>query len=230
MFGLEYIMAGHLLTLAGYQIECTMKQAPEITVRAKGLETEIDTSKSIRDLNAFKPSIDTKSPYGEGVETHIEGMMHGQIGLRGGYMFATETYSELGKVCMYVSNVEVIFEVDPKIYIAREYTPGSCHYNAVLEHERKHVKVDRMIVNKYTNIVVKAVNNTLKKVGYVHGPYDVSQLPALQKQIGGIVDSVIEQFYKNMNAERKALQQQVDSLEEYRRVDSMCPDKPRPKF
>lgn len=229
MLGLEYIAAGYL-TLAAYTAKCETTVAPEITVRAEGIEPILDHSKSVKELNQFKPSLLTDSPYGPGVQTHIEGLMHGRIGLSGGYQFATKTYTGMKKVCLHVRKVEVVFTLDPKVYIASDYPAGSCHYNAVLAHEKKHLKVDREIVNKYTHITVKAINNTLKKVGFMHGPYDEAQLPALQKQIGGIIESVIAQFSANMNKERAVLQKQVDSLAEYEHVDSLCPDKPQPKF
>lgn len=229
MIGLDYLMAGHLL-LADYKVRCAMKAAPEITVSASGLDTVIDNSRTIQQLNAFKPMIGTKSPYGQNSQTHIEGLMHGGIGVGGDYMFSNETYPALNKVCMYVAKVNVKISIDPKIFIAKEYAPGTCHYNAVLEHEQKHVAVDKRLVNKYTNIIVKAVNNTLKQVGYSHGPYDASQLPALQKQISAIIESVIKQFSENMNKERQVLQQEVDTLKEYGRVDALCPDKPQIKL
>lgn len=224
MFGLDYMLASHLL-LADYQVKCEMKTAPEITVSASGLDTVFDNSKYIQELDGFKPSVNS-SPYGKGVETHIEGLTHGKIGLTGGYQFSTDTYPDLNKVCMYVNKVQVKISVEPTVYIAHEFPKGSCKYNAVMGHERKHLKVDRDLVNKYSVIIVRAVNNTLKQVGYAQGPYDVAQLPALEKQIGGIIDSVIEQFYVNMNNERRVLQSHVDTLEEYRRVDAMCPDQP----
>lgn len=226
MLGLEYIAAGYL-TLADVKVKCESAAVPEITVRAVGIETVLDETKSIKELNAFKPVLG-ESPYGKGVDTHVEGLMHGKIGLDGRYQFSTRTYPSLKKVCMQVSQVEVVFTLDPKVYIAKEYPRGSCHYNAVLEHEKKHLRVDRDLVNKYSFITVKAINNTLKQVGYMHGPYDEAQLPALQKQIGGIIESVIGQFSENMNRERKVLQKQIDSLAEYERVDKVCPDKLRP--
>lgn len=222
MIGLDMILASHLI-LAEYKVKCEMKEAPQINVIARGVDRIIDNSMPISELTKFKPMLNSKGPYGDNVETHIQGLTHGRIGVEGGYEFATQTWPDLEKVCMYASKVDVKITLDPKIYIAREYAPGSCEYNAVLGHEMKHFKTDRDLVNKYTNIIVKAVNNTLIKVGYSHGPYDVSQLPALQKQIGGIIESVIQQFSQNMNKERRVLQAQVDSLAEYQRVDALCP-------
>ncbi len=225
MLGLEYIAAGYLHLASAANIECKLTKAPEITVSANGLDTKIIETKGIQDLTAMSRAAGTETPYDKDAVVHTEGLRLGRIGLKGEYQFETQTYTKLGKICMTVSKVNIRVELDPTIYIAKEFKRGSCHYNAVLEHEKKHVALDRKIVNKYLNVMVKAVNNTLKHVGYVHGPYNVEQLPALQKQIGGILDSVIEQFYTNMNRENDALQvSTVDTLAEYERVDAVCDD------
>lgn len=228
MIGLDYILASQMM-LADYKVKCELKAAPEITVSATGLDTVFDNSKYIHELDGFKPSVNS-NPYGDKADTHIEGLTRGMIGLTGSYDFTSETYPALNKVCMYIKDVQVKISVEPTVYIAHEFPKGSCRYEAVMGHERKHLKVDRDIVNKYSTIIVRAVNNTLTKVGYAQGPYDSSQLPALQKQIGGIIDSVIGQYYVNMNNERKVLQSQVDTLEEYARVDALCPNEPQPKM
>lgn len=223
-------MGASLLMLAG-GTQCQMKQAPEITVRAIGTELEIDNSRPIYALNKLKPQVDTVSPYGEGVQTYIEGLMHGEIGLSAQYQFGMETFpARGGESCLYVQKVEVVFTLDPKIYIAREYKPGTCHYDAVLGHEKKHFRTDRDLVNKYANIVVKAVNNALKVAGYSQGPMPEASLPAAQERTGKMIETVLAGYSANMNKERQILQQKIDSLEEYKRVDSLCPDKPRPYF
>jgi hypothetical protein len=222
MIGLEQIVAAQFM-LADMKVQCQMKTTPEIKVSASGLDTVIDNSKSISDLNVFQPFV--YSPYQKEVQTHIEGLMDGEIGITGNFQFATETYPAQNQLCLYVNKVNVKVALDPKIYIAREYPKGSCRYNAVLGHEQKHIAVDRKIVNKYANIIVKAIDNTLKKVGYGHGPYGVSQLSALQKKIGAAVESVIHQYGEKMNRERDALQRQIDTLEEYKRVDAVCANK-----
>lgn len=225
MLGLEYIAAGYL-HLASANIQCTMPRAPEITVSASGLQTKIIETKGIQELTMMSNAAGTETPYDKNAVVHTEGLRLGRIGLKGAYEFQTQTYPDLGKACFFVSKVNIKVELDPTIYIAKEFKHGTCHYNAVLEHERKHVALDRKTVNKYLNVMVKAVNNTLKKVGYVHGPYDVAQIPALERQIEGILNSVIEQFYDNMNRENDALQKTtVDTLAEYQRVDALCKDK-----
>ena len=221
LIGLEYIAAGYM-QLAAFGVECRMKSAPQINVVASGVDPVIEHRMTVAQLNKFKPQLNTQSPFGPGVETHVQGLTSGKIGMEGAYEFETETWDILGKVCLYVKRVDVKIALDPKIYIAREYPEGSCHYNAVLAHEKKHWRVDRDVVNKYTGVIVRGVNNALKQVGFVHGPYDVASLPALQQQIGGVINGVIEGYAKNLNAERLANQRKIDTLAEYRKVAAQC--------
>lgn len=228
MFGLDYILASHLmLASATNDIKCHMKTVPEITVSAKGLDRGIDHTKSIRELNAFKPDVGA-SPYGDDSQTYIQGLAKGGVQVQGQYQFAGETYEGLGKGCLYVNKVNIVITLDSTIFIAREYAKGTCHYNAVLEHELKHKTVDREMVNKYSNIIVRAVNSTLKTIGYAHGPFDVSQRQAVQEKIGQTLESVISQFGNNFSTERDMRQSKVDTLAEYDRVHALCGQWPQP--
>ncbi len=228
MIGLEYIVASHLmLASAKDKIVCQMSSAPEITVSAKGLDRGIDHSKTIRQLNAFKPEI-SNSPYEEGAQTYIQGLAKGGVDIGGQYEFGTQIYPNQNMGCLYTNKVQITITLDSTIYIAREYPKGSCHYNAVLEHELKHTAVDRELVNKYSNIIVKAVNNTLKTIGYAQGPFDVAQMEAYRERVIKTLGGVISQFGNNFSVEREKRQSQVDTLAEYNRVHAICKDWPRP--
>jgi len=223
--GLDLVVASHLI-LAGYTPQCVLKQAPEIMVRAKGVDREIDNTKSIKDLNTFKPMLNS-APLGTGDNVHVEGLTNGRIGMDATYEFSSETWPALSQTCLYVKKVTVVITLDPKIYVAREYAPGTCHYNAVLQHEMKHFRVDRDVVNKYSNIILQELNNTLKRVGYKQGPFPAAQTQPYQQSMGKLIATTISSLSDIMNQERQKRQAGVDTLEEYRRVDALCLDKPR---
>lgn len=231
MFGLEYIVASQMmLASAGSPVmTCQMKVQPQITVVAKGLDRGINHTKSIRELNAFKPSVGP-SPYGAEVETYLQGVASGGVSVTGQYEFGQETHTGLRQSCLYVNKVEITITLDSTIYIASEYPKGTCHYNAVLEHEKTHVAVDRELVNKYSNIIVKAVNNTLKTVGYAQGPFPANQMPEVQKKIDAYLSQIIGAYGKNFAAERNKRQGQVDTISEYNRVHAVCENWPKPKL
>ena len=228
MFGLDYILASHLvLASAGNDIKCVMKAAPEITVSAKGLDRPIDHTKTIRQLNAFKP-FTGKSPYADDTQTYIQGLAKGGVNVQGQYQFGTETYPTLQMGCLYTTKIQVTISLDSSILIAKEYKKGTCQYKAVLEHELKHRAVDRELVNKYSTIIAKAANSTLKTLGYAQGPFPVAQIPAAQEKISATLSSVISQFGDKFSEERNKRQEQVDSLSEYERVHNLCKDWPQP--
>lgn len=231
MFGLEFLAAGYLhLASTGAQMQCPVPSAPEITVSAVGLDTKINETLSVLDLTAASNAHAYETPYDKDAVVHTEGLRFGKIRVKGKYYFQTHTNSKIGKGCLFFSKVNVEIKLDPTIYIAKEYKRGTCHYDAIMEHEKKHIAVDREVVNRHINYIVKAVDNTLKHYGYVQGPMDVAQIPAMQERMSEIVDSVIQQFHRNMNVENKKLQvTTVDTLQEYNRVDSVCNDKAKKK-
>jgi len=168
------------------------------------------------------------SPYEDDSKTYIQGLAKGGVDVSGQYQFGTETYPALAQGCIFTNKVQINITLDSTIFIAREYKKGTCHYNAVLQHELKHKAVDRELVNKYSNIIVKAVNNTLKTIGYAQGPFPASAMPAAQEKIGATLTNVVSQFGNNFSAERDKRQSNVDTLVEYDRVHALCKDWPDP--
>lgn len=217
--GLELVMAGYV-QLASGQVECKLKKAPEINVTASDTRVKYDHTKTKAQLQNF--DIDTVSPYAPSVQTHVGGLMSGEVRISQNTRFMQETYPTINAGCMYIDKIEVKIHVDPTIYIAKDYPQGSCMFNAVVEHEKKHVAVDRAIVNKYTRLIIQAVDSTMKKVGYAHGPFLMQTMSSQQQILNGHVNKVVKHYSDQMNAERKKLQQQVDSIQEYNRVNSMC--------
>ncbi len=223
MLGLEYIAAGYM-TLADVKVKCTTSTVPEITVRAEGLDLVIDNTKSVQELNAMTPDR-RNSPYGPNIEANVHGKAQSGIMIESKYRFLTKTYNQKN-TCLILNRLEVVFKLDPKIYIARGYKPGSCYYDAIMAHEMKHFRTDRDLVNKYTGIIVKAMNNTFKQIGFIQGPYHETQIPVVQQQTRGMIKSIIAQYADNLSAEHDILQSQIDTLEEYRSVDAKCSDWP----
>jgi hypothetical protein len=95
-------------------------------------------------------------------------------------------------------------------------------YKAIMEHEKKHIQVDRMIVNKYTNIIIQGLDKALKKIGYTHGPFRKAQLKEKQEMIQQYSQDIVRNYSEQMSKERRKLQQDVDNLQEYERVQAQC--------
>jgi hypothetical protein len=98
-------------------------------------------------------------------------------------------------------------------------------YAAIMEHEKKHIQVDRAIINKYSAMIGKGVTEAMNRIGYAHGPYKLSHLDVQQNLLNDKINAIIKRYADAMTAERQTLQQQVDSLAEYERVNNLCKGK-----
>ena len=220
LFGLEGLAAG-LLYMNVAAIECVRQPMPPVRVSPSKSAIRYDNSKSQRDLDRME--IDTVNPYGHGRETHVGGLMSGEIRVEHQVGFVQERYEALGKACLYYDRVNVTMVINPTIYIASENKPGTCRYNAILEHEKKHVEADRIVVNKYAKRIGEAVSFALNKYGATFGPFDVASIPAVQGKLQTYIDGIVKKEVESMNKERMTMQQAIDSLEEYERVRKLCP-------
>ncbi len=219
MIGLDYLVAGYF-HLASGNIACQLKQSPRIDISASDTSVRYDHTKYQEQLDTL--GTDTKSPYGEGVRTHVGGLMSGEVSVSQNIRIMQETYPTLNSGCLYIDSVKVNIHIKPTIYIAREFPKEGCMYAAVMEHEKKHIAVDRKIVNKYTNLIVHGLDKALKKAGYAQGPYSTGRLETEQKRIQDYTQAIVNAYAQQMTEERKRLQQEVDSLQEYQRVNNLC--------
>lgn len=219
MLGLDYVMAGYF-HLAQADIKCQAKKTPEISVVASDTQVTYDHTKTQEELDNFE--IDTVSPYAKSVRTHVGGLMSGEVSVAQNLRIMQETFPSLNAGCLYLDKLTVKIHINPTIYIARNYPKNGCMYAAVMEHEKKHIKVDRMIVNKYTRIIIQGLDTAFKKIGYTQGPFTTGELGPAQEQTQKFIQSLLKQYSDQMSDERQVLQQKVDSLQEYERVQALC--------
>lgn len=217
-------MAGTLylapVTVA-HPIECQVKTAPKINVTPSKSRVSYDFSKTKAQLNSF--DVDTISPYGPQHKTTVSGLMSGSIQIKQQVSFIYEEYQQLGQACIYLKSVDVKVHIDPTIFVAKEIPRGSCLSNAVLAHERKHVREDQLVVNKYANILGKALVSSVNHRGAAFGPYDIDRVPTIQENIQTSLNKIVKKYNKKMNEERQRRQQAIDSLEEYESIGKRCP-------
>lgn len=219
LIGLDYLAAGYL-HLASSDFKCQLKKTPEITVTAADTTVRYDHSRSQAQLDAMEH--DTVSPYAGNVQTHVGGLMAGEVSIAQNVRIMQETYPRFNFGCLYFDTVRVTITIKPTIYIAKEYKKDGCMYRAIREHERKHIAVDQQIVAKYKPRITDAVYGAVRELGAAHGPMKISTITAAQDRLQTHVQGVVRAFSGEMSAERRARQQEVDTLDEYERVQDKC--------
>jgi hypothetical protein len=95
-------------------------------------------------------------------------------------------------------------------------------HKAVMVHEKKHVREDQLIINKYVSLVRKALDKKVEALGSTHGPVDTKEIPGLQKQLQTTLNQVILDYSDQMSKERRMRQQAIDTIEEYDEVGRHC--------
>lgn len=198
---------------------CKVDKAPQIKISASASKIKYNFKLSQADLGKF--GADTKSPYAKNVITDVGGLMSGGIEMRQQVTYKIITNPNYEQSCMWYNVIDVQILFDPTVYVAREYPQGTCGHNAILEHEMKHVQVDRHMVNKYAAQIGQAIKKEID-TRPLYGPVHQSQVKLLQQQMSNRMEQVLNSYSNIMDAERSLLQQKIDSIEEYERVDNLC--------
>lgn len=124
-----------------------------------------------------------------------------------------------GLSCSWVEEVEVtIGYKNVVVYIASEIPQNSCGFEKVLEHEQKHINVNRQILNEYVPKIQDRLASYLKLNGVFRqtNPDYASKL--LDEKLNGILNDTAQQIV----SENENRQHQVDTPEEYRRISYSC--------
>jgi len=164
---------------------------------------------------------DVPDPYGLHGTSITQGLMKGQIKMTRRLKLGHEQTRD--KVCLWFDTVNVTFEIDPKIIIAREVKQDRCMHKAVLDHEIHHVDIDRQVVNEASQRLAKRFYRELKRFGFVHGPLRFDEATAKADEMAALIDRITGEEYDRLGKIRNQRQMALDTPEEYARVAALCP-------
>lgn len=198
---------------------CPVDMEPKITVIATTSDVRTNFTLTTAELQRF--NIDTISPFDQSEHAKVGGLMSGEIEVGTNITFGLQTDRRTGQTCFWYDEIKVVINIDPLIYVAREHGPGSCMHNSIMEHEMKHVEVDRRIVRTYRPLIENDIQRAARRVGIV-GPVRQAQGLSVREKMLEVIQKTVSARSERMYAERHALQQAVDNLDEYQRVQRRC--------
>lgn len=223
MFGFDPLTmatAGLLMNVAAGG--CDMAQKPQINILPEAIKTRLVTARNLQELQNVE--VDTVDPYGLHAQTLTQGFMQGRISVHPAIKMDFYQYPGQDRVCLWYKNIDVRIKIDPEIHVAQEVYRDNCMRRAVVEHENKHITVDRKLVNQLAQSVGNAVYAEIRRRGHVVGPLSVSEAEAMVPKMQSVVIDLVQQNYKAFQEARMHAQQAVDTYEEYERVRAQCPD------
>ncbi len=217
----DFLTIPFLLQLAAAPaVQCSVPKAPVIEIKPTTKKVEFVLSKTSEQLEALKS--DTVSPYAPGTDTATGGLRQDTPEIKMEIKWGTMHYTARDVVCLWYDKINVTITLNPKIYIASdgEFRNEKCHA-AIKEHELKHVAVDREVVNRYALRLGKAIQEAVNEAGAM-GPYNMHEFDAAQGRLVAHIESVMEAQELHLHTEMAKRQAQVDTIEEYERVNAIC--------
>lgn len=151
----------------------------------------------------------------------IYGTGGGQMGIDMDIDFKQHTNSTGTVSCIGLEKVIVKFIAFPAIMVAEDFRPGTCEYNAVMEHEQKHISTMMNFQTEYAPKLKYAVKQILKKYGQ---PQVVSSVNVKHQalQIKSDIEAATANYFEKIYQVQRKRQQRVDSAEEYAKVFAKC--------
>lgn len=123
-----------------------------------------------------------------------------------------------GEVC--ASPAEIIMDIGhpvEDVYVANNYPPGSCEYQAVLAHENTHVSINQQVFRE----VAPRLRQALDEAGREGFPmHFASQKDA--ERVVQVVQQRIAPVLQHLENRLKQENAKIDTPERYRRDQSVC--------
>ena len=123
-------------------------------------------------------------------------------------------------VCAWPSVVTVTLSTSPTVYVLTDR--GECQRSVGLKHEMEHVAIDQRIIQRYVPIFrrrIAAMAEAIAADGSPPGRDLRTQRHRIEEKVNAVIAVVSDQ----LNADRSTEQHAFDSIEEYTRVSSTCP-------
>ena len=157
-----------------------------------------------------------------GVDTATGGLRHDQPQYELVVYVESDFNPNTGLYCLWYRKIDLQITLQPKIYVAKEFTQDGCR-EAILEHEQKHVVVDRLLINKYAKKVGLELSQTISHIG-AEGPFQLRDALITRRKMIGAVKKIVQEEQEEHVKELNKRQNEIDSLEEYQAVSAHCQD------
>lgn len=203
---------------AGAAMTCRVPKAPHVAVRVQTEDIRYDFSRPARQLSAMQN--DTVSPYAPGADSVSGGLREDTPEVRTQISWKVEIDQRRNIACMWYDEITIDVTLKPKIYIAREFNFEPCR-GAILQHEHKHVDVDRIVLNKFASDIGVAVQKAVDGAGVV-GPFNYNKVEEMKTLSTRHIESAVDSRKFLMQKEMHEMQGRIDTLEEYQRVSGYC--------
>jgi hypothetical protein len=123
--------------------------------------------------------------------------------------------------CVYLTQIDANFGFrSMDVYVASEYPPGSCEYNAVLDHENQHVAIN----NRNLRVTAPRVRAELERLLSLEKPVYASDGRDVTKErlaaLSRAMDDMLNQFGDRLAQDNAT----IDTVDNYAAISDICKD------
>lgn len=156
------------------------------------------------------------------VGQHCAGLTDAESELRTDYQMGSSRRSDSRVYRIWVDSVSVVFDYTRMdVYLSNQYGVGSCEYNVILAHEKRHVAIDERELLKYKDLMARALRHSRSIPGRAHS-LRVRSLEAgkaiLTRRIRAIVMPYLAKYKRALAIENG----KIDTPANYRRTQALC--------
>ncbi len=205
--------------------DCPPYAEPRIIITPYFNGPAFDNSLSMRELKL--------SAMNDGIMTEEQAALRTKEHARvGGLTVQKPTVSNVAKIktrrlpdnsiCAQVAELRLSLKVrHPIVYIAREFPVNSCSYNAVLQHEMKHVAAARSFLNAFPSIAEQHLGEFLRRLSVIHAGKSLTD-GNVQQAIEQKLKIYLSSFETELLGALSLMESRIDSPEEYERISTSC--------
>ncbi len=198
-------------------------QAQSLSCAPKSVNVSVETSTAPTEYIKTQSSADLTKLHGQGAQNIAVG------GLGGGLLgFKTEVRFEIltrgRNSCVTMKDLDIEFFAKPTIHIASNFRRGTCEYNAVHAHEKKHVRELLKFVREVSPDVRAHIKDKIRRMQTAIGPIQNAEIQNAQEFMQDIIIKDIEALNAELIPILSERQQAIDNPREYRDVSDKCKD------
>lgn len=200
--------AAPALAASEFEVYCNRELPPtRVSVTSEPSQVQYNFSKSVRDLTA-------KHSYHSAGTTTL-GLTESELKISARWNWSSIAGSG-GQAC-FRPGISVFLTVSPQtVYVGKEFPERGCAFNAILEHELRHVQANQTHLEAVTDYYQAAIAEALgQKVFY-------GDLRDLKQQMSATFKDYWTERISADLKKVKLLHAQIDSPEEYARNNTIC--------
>jgi hypothetical protein len=189
-----------------------MAQRPTIAVKVQVLEPRLDLTQGMRAIsdnphNAVPRWLEGEAPALGATSVSVDGKW--ELTLR------TMPRGD-GGLCVGLQHIEMHLSAHTRVLVAKEIKKDSCVWKVVIDHERKHVRLDRGLFPKLAQLIEQKARREIPGAVAAASMEEGNELHSAT--LNRFLASVAAEFERQRNEKQLA----IDSPQEYQRTSKIC--------